>query len=67
MKICYANSNWFSEKYEKLKLKNESINDTNSASTSCFDSIDKSNPCNEKWLRGVWRLGYLEDEGFKLK
>ena len=29
MKICYANSNWFSEKYEKLKLKNESINDTN--------------------------------------
>ena len=37
----------FSEEHEELKLKIASINDTNSASTSCFDSIDKSNLCNE--------------------
>ena len=40
-----------SEEHEELKLKIERINDTNSASTSCFDSIDKSNPCNENSLR----------------
>ena len=40
MKICYANSNWFSEKYEKLKLKNESINDTND-----FLEMKQSIPC----------------------
>ena len=42
-----------SEEYEELKLKIESINDTNSASTSCFDSIDKSNTCNEKCYENV--------------
>ena len=42
-----------SEEHEELKLKIESINDTNSASTSCFDSIDKSNPCNEKFYENV--------------
>ena len=42
-----------SEEHEELKLKIESINDTNSASTSCFDSIDKSNPCNEKYYENV--------------
>ena len=42
-----------SEEHEELKLKIESINDTNSASTSYFDSIDKSNPCNEKFYENV--------------
>ena len=42
-----------SEEHEELKLKIESINDTNNASTSCFDSIDKSNPCNEKFYVNV--------------
>ena len=42
-----------SEEHEELKLKIESINDTNSASTSCFDSIDKSNPYNEKCYENV--------------
>ena len=42
-----------SEEHEELKLKIESINDTNNASTSCFDSIDKSNPCNEKCYKNV--------------
>ena len=40
MKICYANSNCFSEKYEKVKLKNESINDTND-----FLEMKQSIPC----------------------
>jgi hypothetical protein len=22
---------------------------------------------SQEWLREIWRLGYLEDEGFKLK
>ena len=43
----------FSEEHEELKLKIESINDTNGASTSCFDSIDKSNLCNEKCYENV--------------
>jgi hypothetical protein len=43
----------FSEEHEELKLKIESINDTKIASTSCFDSIDKSNPCNEKCFEDV--------------
>ena len=34
-------------------MKIESINDTNSASTSCFDLIDESNPCNEKCFENV--------------
>ena len=34
-------------------MKIESINDTNSASTSCFDVIDESNPCNEKCYENV--------------
>ena len=42
-----------SEEHEELKLKIESINDTKIASTSCFDSIDKSNPCNEKCFEDV--------------
>ena len=42
-----------SEEHEELKLKIKSINDTNNASTSCFDSIDKSNPCNEKYFENV--------------
>ena len=42
-----------SEEHEELKLKIERINDTNSASTSCFDSIDKSNPSNEKYFEDV--------------
>ena len=42
-----------SVEHEELKLKFESINDTNSASTSCFDSIDKSNPCNEKYHEDI--------------
>src|SRR6185312_8540253 len=33
-----------SEEHEELKLKIESINDKNGASTSCFDLIDESNP-----------------------
>ena len=33
-----------------LKLKIESINDTNHVSTSCFD---KPNPCNEKYFEDV--------------
>ena len=36
---------FLSEEHEELKLKIERINDTNNASTSCFD---KPNPCNEK-------------------
>ena len=40
----------FSEEHEELKLKIESINDTNYASTSCFD---KPNPCNEKCFEDV--------------
>ena len=43
----------FSEEHEELKLKIESINDTNGASTSCFDSIDKSNLWNEKCYENV--------------
>ena len=39
-----------SEKHEELKLKIESINNTNNASTSCFD---KPNPCNEKCFEDV--------------
>ena len=39
-----------SEEHEELKLKIESINDTNYASTSCFD---KPNPCNEKCFEDV--------------
>ena len=39
-----------SEEHEELKLKIESINDTNHASTSCFD---KPNPCNEKCYENV--------------
>ena len=39
-----------SEEHEELKLKIESINDTNHASTSCFD---KPNPCNEKFFEDV--------------
>ena len=42
-----------SEEHEELKLKIKSINDNNSASTSCFDSIDKSNTCNEKCYENV--------------
>ena len=42
-----------SEEHEELKLKIESINDTNGASTSCINSIDKSNPCNEKCYENV--------------
>ena len=42
-----------SKEHEELKLKIESINDTNSSSTSCFDSIDKSNPCNEQCYENV--------------
>ena len=42
-----------SEEHEELKLKIKSINDTNSAATSCFDSIEKSNPCNEKCHENV--------------
>ena len=34
-------------------MKIESINETNSASTSCFNSIDKSNPCNEKYYENI--------------
>ena len=36
-----------SEEHAELKLKIESINNTNHASTSYFD---KSNPCNEKYF-----------------
>ena len=39
-----------SEEHKELKLKIESINDTNHASTSCFD---KPNPCNEKCFEDV--------------
>src|SRR6185312_11615742 len=39
-----------SEEHEELKLKMESINDTNNASTSFFD---KPNPCNEKCFEDV--------------
>ena len=39
-----------SEEHEELKVKMESINDTNNASTSCFD---KPNPCNEKCFENV--------------
>jgi len=39
-----------SEEHEELKLKIENINDTNHASTSCFD---KPNPCNEKCYEDV--------------
>ena len=42
-----------SEEHEELKLKIESINETNNATTSCFNSIDKSNPCNEKYFENV--------------
>ena len=42
-----------SEEHEELKFKIKSINDTNSASISCFDRIDKSNPCNEKCYENV--------------
>ena len=42
-----------SEEHEELKLKIESINDTNGVSTSCFDLNDKSNPCNEKCFEDV--------------
>ena len=42
-----------SEEHEELKFKIKSINDTNSASISCFDSIDKSNPCNEKCYENI--------------
>ena len=42
-----------SEEYEELKLKIESINDTNVALTSCFDLNDKSNPCNEKCYENI--------------
>ena len=42
-----------SEEHEELKLKIESINDTNNGSTSCFNSIDKSDPCNEKCFENV--------------
>ena len=42
-----------SKELEELKLKIESINDTNNASTSCFDLIDKSNPCNEKYFENI--------------
>ena len=42
-----------SEEHEELKLKIESFNITNNALTSCFDSIDKSNPCNEKCFEDV--------------
>ena len=42
-----------SEEHEELKLKIERINDNNSASTFCFDSIDKSNPCNEKRYENI--------------
>ena len=39
-----------SKEYEELKLKIESINNTNHASTPCFD---KRNPCNEKCFEDV--------------
>ena len=39
-----------SEEHEGLKLKIESINNTNYASTSYFD---KSNPCNKKYFEDV--------------
>jgi hypothetical protein len=39
-----------SEEHEELKLKIESINNTNHASTPCFD---KRNPCNEKCFEDV--------------
>ena len=39
-----------SKEHEELKLKIESINDSNLASTSCFD---KPNPCNEKFFEDV--------------
>ena len=39
-----------SEKHEELKLKIESINNTNHASTSC---LDKPNPCNEKYYENI--------------
>ena len=39
-----------SEEHEELKLKIESINDTNNVSTSCFD---KPNTCNEKCFEDV--------------
>ena len=39
-----------SEEHEELNLKIESINDSNHASTSCFD---KPNPCNEKYFEDV--------------
>ena len=42
-----------SEEHEELKLKIESINDKNGASTSCFDLIDESNSCTEKYFENV--------------
>ena len=39
-----------SKEHEELKLKIESINDTNHASTSY---VDKPNPCNEKCFEDV--------------
>ena len=42
-----------SEEHEELRLKIESINDTNNTSTSCFNLIDESNPCNEKSYENV--------------
>jgi hypothetical protein len=42
-----------SEEHEELKLKFESINDNNDASTSCINSFDKSNPCNEKCYENI--------------
>ena len=41
------------EEHEEIKFKIKSINDTNSASISYFDSIDTSNLCNEKCYENV--------------
>ena len=50
MKIYYAKFKLLSEEHEELKLKIESINDTNHASTSSFD---KPNPYNEKYFEDI--------------